>query len=416
MRTRAGTLAVSSLLVASVGLLGLQLVFAFAVRGSAVPENLATEADTIEFSLAVVAFVIVGALVASRRPRNPIGWILIAEGLLWQAMPVLAGYTGYALFVQPDRLPAGRVAAWLLEWAWILPIGLVPFFFLLFPDGRLGGRRWRPVAWLAVCVPVLVIAGDAFAPGPLQAVPSVTNPVGIAGAQALAAVAVFAEGVLLAVVFVASIVRFGLRFRASRGVERQQFKWLAYATVVLAASLLAAEILSALGVPDDVTSNFNVLPLLGLPVAVGVAILSYQLYDIDRIINRTLVYGVLTALLSAIYATGVLLLPQLIGSTSPLFAAGSTLVAAALFQPLRRPLQNAVDRRFNRRRYDAAKTIEVFSARLRHHIDLEALTAEMLATVEQTVEPTHVSLWLRPATAPAPSTAPAAEPTTTAAV
>jgi hypothetical protein len=150
-------------------------------------------------------------------------------------------------------------------------------------------------------------------------------------------------------------------------------------------------------VSDEVTSNFNVLPLLGLPVAVGFAVLNNRLYDIDRIINRTLVYGVLTVLLAAVYVGGVVLLPQLIGSDSPLFTAGSTLLAAALFQPLRRLVQDAVDRRFNRRRYDAAKAIDGFSARLRHHVELDVLTTELLAVVDQTMEPTHASLWLRPA-------------------
>jgi hypothetical protein len=163
---------------------------------------------------------------------------------------------------------------------------------------------------------------------------------------------------------------------------------------------MAEQVLTALGVSDEVTSNFNVLPLLGLPVAVGFAVLNNRLYDIDRIINRTLVYGLLTVLLAAVYAGGVVLLPQLIGSDSPLFTAGSTLLAAALFQPLRRLVQDAVDRRFNRRRYDAAKAIDGFSARLRHHVELDILTTELLAVVDQTMEPTHASLWLRSAQQP----------------
>jgi hypothetical protein len=228
----------------------------------------------------------------------------------------------------------------------------------------------------------------------------VPNPLGIPGAEWLSTVAFVGESVLGALALLAAFASFLIRFRASRGLERQQFKWLAYATALLAASLMAGQVLTALGVSDEVTSNFNVLPLLGLPVAVGFAVLNNRLYDIDRIINRTLVYGVLTVLLAAVYAGGVVLLPQLIGSHSPLFTAGSTLLAAALFQPLRRLVQDAVDRRFNRRRYDAAKAIDGFSARLRHHVELDVLTTELLAVVDQTMEPTHASLWLRPAQTP----------------
>ena len=413
MRIRTPTLVVAALVLTSAALLGLELLLVALTRGSPVPENLANEADVIEFSLAVLVFVVVGAVVAPRRPRNPIGWILIAEGLLWQAMPVLAGYCGYALFAAPGRLPGGELAAWLLEWGWVLPVGLIPFFFLLFPDGWLPSRGWRPVAWLALLAPLLVVLGEGFAPGPLATVPSVTNPLGVPGAAWLSAVASFGENVLGALALLAAFASFLIRFAASRGRERQQFKWLAYATGLLAASLLISEVLSALGVSDEVTSNFNVLPLLGLPVAVGFAVLHYRLYDIDRIINRTLVYGVLTVMLPAVYAGGVVLLPQLIGSDSPLFTAGSTLLAAALFQPLRRQVQDGVDRRFNRRRYDAAKAIDGFSSRLRHHVELDALTSELLAVVDRTMEPTHASLWLRPVQAPeGPSAhpAPAAPP------
>jgi hypothetical protein len=397
MRIRTSTLVVVALVLTSAVLLGLELLFVALTRGSPVPDNLANEADVIEFSLAVGVFVVVGAVVAARRPRNPIGWILLAEGLLWQAMPVLAGYCGYALFTEPGGLPGAEYAAWLLEWAWVLPVGLIPFFFLLFPDGRLPSRRWRPVAWLALLAPLLVVIGQGLAPGPLESIPSVPNPLGIPGAEWLSTVAFVGESVLGALALLAAFASFLIRFRASRGLERQQFKWLAYATALLAASLMAGQVLTALGVSDEVTSNFNVLPLLGLPVAVGFAVLNNRLYDIDRIINRTLVYGVLTVLLAAVYAGGVVLLPQLIGSDSPLFTAGSTLLAAALFQPLRRLVQDAVDRRFNRRRYDAAKAIDGFSARLRHHVELDVLTTELLAVVDQTMEPTHASLWLRPA-------------------
>jgi len=388
-------------MLVSAGLLALVLLFAALTSAAAVPENLAVHRTDIPYLLEFLAFVVIGAVVASRRPRNAVGWILLADGLLWQLVSAVAGYTGYALFARPGGLPAGRVTAWLLNWGWVLPLVLLPFFFLLFPDGRLRSSRWRPVAWLAALAPVPIMLRDALAPGPLEAVPSVTNPLGLPGAERLLSTVGAAAEALLAPLVLASVACFVLRFRAARGVERQQFKWLAYATALLVASLSAGSVLSALGVPDGVTSYFNVVPLFGLPVAVGIAILRYRLYDIDRLINRTLVYGLLTTVLGLGYVTSSLVFVLLLGNgttTPPSWVvAGSTLALAAVFRPARRRVQAAVDRRFNRRRYDAAKTIEAFSARLRDHIDLDTLTADLLAVVHQTMEPTTVSLWLRPA-------------------
>jgi len=400
MRARTPTLLVWSLTLVSAGLLGLVLLFAALTRAAAVPENLAVHATDIPGSFGFLAFVVIGAVVASRRPGNAVGWILLADGLLWLLISAAAGYTAYALFAKPGGLPAGGVAAWLLNWGWLPPLGLLPFFFLLFPDGRLRSSRWRPVAWLAALAPVPIMLRDALAPGPLEAVPSVTNPLGLPETERLlSAVGAVAEA-LLAPLLLASVACFVLRFRAARGVERQQFKWLAYATAVLVASLSAGSVLSALGVPDKITSSFNVVPLFGLPIAVGLAILRYRLYDIDRLINRTLVYGLLTTVLGLGYVTSSLVFVLLFGNgrtTPPSWVvAGSTLALAAVFRPARRRIQAAVDRRFNRRRYDAAKTIEAFSARLRDEIDLNTLTAELLAVVHQTMEPTTVSLWLRP--------------------
>jgi hypothetical protein len=397
MRTRASTILVGSLIVVAAGLLGLETFLAVLPQRAPVPESLAVDASAIGFSLVILAFVAVGAVVASRRPRNAVGWILLAEGLLWLVPLVAAAYVGRALFAEPGSLPAGRFVAWVLNWVWILPLAVLPYFFLLFPSGRLRSPRWRVVAWLAPVSALAVVARDAFTRGPLAAVPSVVNPLGVPGPERLLpTIGTVGERAIGTVVLLASVASFVLCFREARGLERQQFKWLVYATAVLVASLTVGQVLSALAVPDSITSKFNIVPLIGLPVGVGFAILQHRLYDIDRIINRTLVYGLLTALLGAVYAIGVVLLPQLLGRTSPLLVAGSTLVAAALFQPLHRPVQDLVDRRFNRRRYDAAKTIDAFSARLRQHTDLDTLTSELCAVVRQTMEPTHVSVWLRP--------------------
>ncbi len=401
MRARTPTLLVWSLTAVSAGLVGLVLLFAALTRGAAVPENLAVRGTDVLYLFEFLAFVVTGAVVASRHPRNPIGWILLVDGLLWQLMSAAAVYTAYALFARPGGPLAGWVTAWLLDWGWVLPLALLPFFFLLFPDGRLRSPRWRPVAWLAALAPAPIMLRDALAPGPLETVPSVTTPFGLPGTEGLLSTVGAVAEALLAPLVLASMACFILRFRASRGVERQQFKWLVYATAILVASLGAGSVLSALGVPAQVTSYFNVVPLFGLPIAVGLAILRYRLYDIDRLINRTLVYGLLTTILGLGYATISLVFVLLLGNggtTPPSWVvAGSTLALAAVFQPARRRIQAAVDRRFNRRRYDVAKTIEAFSARLRDEIDLDTLRAELLAVVHQTMEPTAVSLWLRPA-------------------
>jgi hypothetical protein len=278
------------------------------------------------------------------------------------------------------------------------------FLPLLFPNGRLVSRHWRPVAWAAAATIAAGWLWAAFAPRPLELPPgteqSFANPLGVGGAKAVsdtvAATVLPAYGVL-AILSAAAIV---VRFRGSRGVERQQLKWFTYGAV----AAMLGYVLFALG---DVARLPSVLAWItadiwlgAAPVAIGVAVLRYRLYDIDHLISRTLVYGLLTALLGAVYVGLVLGLGQLfgqVGTEPPGWAiAGATLAVAALFQPARRRIQAAVDRRFNRRRYDTAKTIEAFSARLREQVDLDTLTADLLAVVNQTMEPTMVSLWLRP--------------------
>ena len=280
------------------------------------------------------------------------------------------------------------------------------FVPLLYPTGRLPSPRWRPVAWLGALVLLLAPIVDALLPGQMQAseVPVGENPLGIPAAEdvlSLLALAIFLLFIPLALAAQASLV---VRFRRARGDERQQLKWLAYAILSFPAYVLLLASFSLLvfghGPSPLVVDLLQSVLLLAVPVALGVAVLRYRLYDIDRIINRTLVYGLLTALLGAVYAGVVLILGQLfggIGDRPPSWAvAGATLAVAALFQPARRRIQQAVDRRFNRRKYNTAKTIEAFSTRLRDQIDLDILSAELQAVVDQTMEPTRVSLWLRP--------------------
>jgi hypothetical protein len=285
-------------------------------------------------------------------------------------------------------------------WPWWLVTALILVFTpLLFPTGRLLSPHWRPVAWLAgVTTAVLTTLTSLrteleVAPGQV-----IANPIGVAAVgnpeESPVAPAVIIVLVVLAVAAFGSLV---LRFRRSRGEERQQLKWFTYAAALLP---LAAALTDVLPAPLD--NLVFAVPIVFLPVATGIAILRYRLYDIDRLINRTLVYGLLSALLAGVYAGAVLVLGQVFGGVGrdppSWVVAGATLAVAALFQPARRRIQQVVDRRFNRRRYDAAKTVEAFSTRLRDEIDLDTLSAELLAVVNQTMQPTVVSLWLRPHT------------------
>jgi hypothetical protein len=347
------------------------------------------------FMLGLTVFAIVGAVVASRQPRNPIGWILQAVVLFSAVTSALIGYTSTA----GDPV---QVAVWLDDWIADVWIGLVAVGIpLLFPDGRLPSPRWRGAAWLATGLFALGILGralgdrvlDTEAPGTWE------NPYALPGAAgdvmaAIASVSVVFYGVP-ALIGIAGLV---VRLRRSQGIERQQLKWFAYVGVLLMASLILSAIslishdFYVIGVIG--WSSFLALVTFGLPLAIGTAILRHRLYDIDVVINRTLVYGALTATLGGTYLALVLLIGLTLG-TSNLAIAVSTLTVAALFRPARARIQGAVDRRFYRRRYDAARTLEAFGGRLRDELDLDALQRELVGVVGETVQPAHASLWLR---------------------
>jgi hypothetical protein len=337
------------------------------------------------------AYLVVGCLILARRPGNVIGWIFTAVGLLTMAAGLAEAYARYAN-AHPGSLPGPLVANWVLDWIWNPTILLALVFpLLLFPTGRSLSPRWRPVTWLAVGLTAAYAVLGALSPT-LQLLNgrTVANPIGVTSINLDAGPLGAVLSGLLLFVFVASISSLIVRFRCSQGVERQQLKWFTYAGALV---LLAPLSNSLLG-------NISYVLVIALPIAVGIAILRYRLYDIDRLINRTLVYGLLTALLAGVYAATVLILGQLFGGIAtqpPSWAvAGATLAVAALFQPARRRIQAVVDRRFNRRRYDAARTVEAFAARLRDQVDLDVLGAELLAVVDQTIQPTRASLWLRP--------------------
>jgi hypothetical protein len=332
-----------------------------------------------------VGLSVLGALIASRRPHNPIGWLMSVAALL---LGVFSFTQQYAPLAVAESLPGLGVASWLASWTNLPGIAITTtLIFLLFPDGRLPSRRWRPVAWLmaaATVVPTTVLAVRAWpVRGPALATQSFDHPA-LGGAFGTG----FAVVLALSVVALAGLI---VRFRRSSGAERQQIKWFAY----------GAMIGIPLGLPAEVPVWGPILELVQPPLmfaGLGIGMFRYRLYDIDRLLNRTLVYGLLTVSLAAAYAAGVLLLGGMVsgGRANSLVVAAVTLAVAAVFQPLRRAIQRAVDRRFNRRAYNAAATIEAFAGRLRQQVDADALRADLLAVVDQTVEPTRASLWLRP--------------------
>jgi hypothetical protein len=358
----------------------------------------------LALTLAFTAFMVVGAVIVAHRPSNAIGWLFSAIGLLTATGTLAVDYAEYAYVTRPGSLPGAIVAIW-YSWWWLPMFALILVFTpLLFPTGRLLSARWRPVAVAAAVATVLIAVGGALEPTlKLQNEDyTVDNPIGLRVVPDEEAGLV--GGVLfgvLAFCAVAVLVSLVLRFRRSRGVERQQLKWFTYA----AALAILFEVVPTPQLEGEVHDVLFGLTFAFIPVAAGTAILRYRLYDIDRLIHRTLVYGLLTALLGLAYAGVVLGLGQLFENDVTRYppswlVAGATLAVAALFQPARRRIQAVVDRRFNRRRYNAAKTVEAFGLRLRDEVDLDALAAELLTVVDQTMQPTRTSLWLRQSAKP----------------
>jgi hypothetical protein len=358
--------------------------------------ELTIRAYELLFVAAIFGMASVGAVLASRRPRHPVGWLMLALGLSVTVDGLTDGYARYGLLASPGAVPAvGHVRA--LGDTFALWPACIGFILLLTPTGSLPSPRWRwwagiaavaPLAWTAATVVGVETLGFApfySFPNPYF-VPALASP---AMAVALPALVI----TLLSVVAGgASLV---VRFRRARGVERQQLRWVASAAVV-----------AAVGIPGAIAGiSIESPPVVGVAVlgsaavlclAIAAAVLRYRLYDLDRVITRTIAYGLLTLLLGLSYAGVVLALGQLLGQDSSLAVAGATLAVAALFQPARHRIQGLVDRRFNRRRHDAAQTIAAFGTRLRDQVDLDTLTGELLAVAQETMQPTRASLWLRP--------------------
>ena len=346
-----------------------------------------------EALIAPLGYATVGLVLSLRRPANPIGWLYAASGLAWA---LIIPFEPWLVQLFRDHQPLPLVAqlavvASQVIWAPAIALGIT-LPFLVLPDGRLRSRRWRVVVAAAVVGVAMFVVGGILFPGQVDNdLIAINNPFGLAGvAGRVAMVVTFTGLVLYALCLPAALVCVVLRFRSSRGVERQQLRWVAAGAAVAVLVLLPAP------APVHLPGFLTAVAVLAVPVSVAVAVLRYRLWDLDRLISRTVTYLLVTGLLVLPYLAILPAATGLLQGSGSLAVAGATLAAAAAFQPLRRRVQALVDRRFNRRRYDAARTLEGFAARLREQVDLDALSAELLAVVNQTVQPTRASLWLRP--------------------
>lgn len=347
-------------------------------------------------SAAMTVWSIIGAVIVSRQPDNRIGWILCAIPLTAATEDLSFGYAAYDLSAHPASMPGADI---MVVWTAIssLPfvMALLMFLFLLFPDGRLLSPRWRLVARLGIGAVVVAIPLLALKPGPLEFYPFFTNPVGVGGSiwiilEPLRDLAVALSMLCLLAAAISLIIRL---YRA-RSDERQQVKWLAYTAAFFPLGLLfflfeptRATLITAWALQS--------VTIVGLPIAAAIAIFKYRLYDIDIIINKTLVYGALSGTLALVYFISVVLLQQVFPAESPISIVLSTLAMAALFTPLRRRIQNAIDRRFYRRKYDARQTLAAFSVSMRDEVELDQISETLLAVVDKTMKPAHASLWFR---------------------
>jgi hypothetical protein len=355
----------------------------------------------------VVIEVSVGAIVASRRPENPVGWLLCLNGVAVSTSTFASQYAIYALLAEPDSLPAGEAMAWIAAWQLPIMIGLQVSYLLLFPTGRLPSGRWRWLAWLTVAFVSVGVVLSAFSSDAyLGSLGPIRNPLGIEGFTIAYKTVLYVIAPLL---YAAAASSLFVRLRRAVGVERQQIKWLAYAAAIFATSIILNVIALVIDPPRWAElANLAIFSAAGttIPIAIGIAILRYRLYEIDLIINRTLVYGSLTVTLALVYFGGVTVTQTIFGGLTgqgdlpQLAIVASTLAIAALFSPSRRRIQSFIDRRFYRRKYDARKTLEGFSTRLRDETDLDALNNDLVGVVRETMHPAHVSLWLRPSTDP----------------
>lgn len=408
MNTRAAAWLAWSLACLTVAMSAASIALFVLARSVHVPSSWDTSsssaADDLLFFVSFLAFPVVGALIASKRPQNPIGWICLADGLVWALIALIEDYSVYGL-AAPGSLPFPVGIYALTAWMWVPAVGLAGvYLLLLFPDGRLPSRRWRPLAWLFGAEMVLLSVVVVLTPGPLDGLGGARNPFGLEGLPWVEA-AFWVLLPLLPVCMLASALSLVLRYRRSGGEVRQQIKWIAFAASFTGLVYLGV-VVSSLVLPEDGAPGLSqyllVLSFAGVPVAIGFAVLHYRLYDIDFVINRALVYTPLTVMLAAVYVGSIVVLQAafrtLTGQDTQLAIVASTLAIAALFNPLRKRVQGFVDRRFYRRKFDAARTLENFGSRLREETDLDHLSDDLVTVARETMQPVHVSLWLRPDT------------------
>jgi hypothetical protein len=405
MRQRAAAWLAWSLVALSVALLLGGIALALVTRSTVpdLPFGGETEDGSVVADLVtLLTFSVVGAIIASRHPRNTLGWLFCSVGVTIGLNSFVGDYAEFWLASGFGMSSLGETAAWLSSWLWILLVYFpTSLLLLLFPDGRLPSPRWRPVAWGVALGTAGGVVGNALKAGPLVDFPQIANPYGVDGPFVW--VLGVAGSIVAAGSMVASAVSLIVRMRRAGSEQRQQIKWLAYGGAMVVGTIFVGSLVILWSVPVSIV--IMSVALLGLPVFTGIAIVRYRLYDIDLLINRTLVYGSLTLMLALVYFGGVTatqaLFQTLTGQQKlpQLAVVVSTLVIAALFNPLRHRIQSFIDRRFYRSKYDAAKTLDTFSTRLREETDLTTLSEELVGVVRETMQPEHVSLWLRPDTA-----------------
>ncbi len=397
MRNRTAMM-VTAILAATIAMHLASAVLVVLGRNVTTPGDKDTNLAAVGFLLAFIAFPVIGYLIVSRRPGNGIGWLFLLIGVGFAISNFSATYADYAVFGDPGSLPGGVWAGWVTSWTDPLAFVSIMLLFLLFPDGALLTRRWRPVLWLALTFGVSALIWNALKPGKIfsDTMPF-DNPAGIGwlaehvGFLDQIIFLGFAAGVVL------SVTSAVLRFRRSQGIERDRMKWLAFAALLLACSFAGAIALSTTSL-SSLGDFLMGLAFAGVPISVGIGVLRYRLYDIDRVISRTLAFTAVTLALGAVYVglvlTGQALFSSIAGGGG-LVIAVSTLAVAALFLPVRSRVQRFVDRRFNRRRYDAGKTLEAFGLRLREQVELEQLSYDLVGVVKETMQPEGTTLWLR---------------------
>jgi len=370
----------------SVALIGGGLALAYVDR-HLVPASLADwTVSNVSGQVVNMAVPVTGFVLASRRPENRIGWLFLVAGLALGLSGFSNPYALHALVADRGSLPAGPAFAWLSNWIWIIAVAALGFLFLLFPTGQLRSRRWRPAAWFAGGAFAIATVSTLITATRLWAHPFTSSPGSLDGLTALLEVM---AGFLISAGLLVSVVAVVIRFAKSSGEERLQLKWCAAAALVLAVVFVASIWLNS-----AVVNVLQSVAFLCLWTAIATAVLKYRLYEIDRIISRTLAYAIVTGLLVGLYSGLVLLATHVLSFSSPVAVAAATLAAAALFSPVRRRVQRAVDRRFNRARYDADRTVALFTAHLKDAVDLDSVQDDLASVVQRALEPAHVSVWI----------------------